>query len=221
MKLRLLFMLLGTSMILTAQQPVAPVQVVTDDYFGQSIDDPYRYLEDMKNEDVIDWFKAQGDYAAEVMNLVNGRDELVAKFKELDQRRSSRVFNLNITENDLYFYLKMTPEDEVGKLYMRKGYAGDEVFLFDPSTYNKDEGKQYTIDDPRLIAWMVEASLRALLNRSAAIKNLLDSPSIFPFRLAHISAEHVASLSPRLDILRHGLNDDLVMLRDTGHANKR
>ncbi len=48
---------------------------------------------------------------------------------------------------------------------------------------------------------------------SASIKDLLDSPSIFPFRLAHISAEHVASLSPRLNILRHGLNDDLVMLR--------
>ena len=151
-------------MILTAQQPVAPVKVVTDDYFGQSIDDPYRYLEDMKNEDVIDWFKAQGDYAAEVMNLVNGRDELVAKFKELDQRRSSRVFNLNITENDLYFYLKMTPEDEVGKLYMRKGYTGEEVFLFDPSTYNQDEGKQYTIgaispnQDGSLLAFTVAAN---------------------------------------------------------------
>ncbi len=89
----------------------------------------------------------------------------------------------------------------------------------DKGVYN--QGKQYSIDDPRLIAWMVEASLRARLNGSATIKNLLGSPSIFPFRLAHISAEHVASLSPRLDILRHGLDDDLVMLRDSGHANKR
>ena len=76
-----------------------------------------------------------------------------------------------------------------------------------------DQGKQYSIDDPRLIAWMVEASLRARLNGSAAIKNLLDGPSIFPFRLTHISAERMASLSPRLVILRHGLDDDLVMLR--------
>jgi len=68
--------------------------------------------------------------------------------------------------------------------------------------------------EPELITWMMEASLRARINGSAAIRDLIDSPSIFPFRLAHISAEHVASLSPRLNVLRHGLDDDLVMLRE-------
>lgn len=75
-----------------------------------------------------------------------------------------------------------------------------------------DQGKQYPVDEPRLIAWLVEASLRARANGSAAISDLFDSPSTFPFRLAHISTEHVASFSPRLNILRHGLDDDLVML---------
>ncbi len=74
------------------------------------------------------------------------------------------------------------------------------------------QGKQYTVEEPKLIAWMVEASLYARLNGTAAIKDLLDSPSIFPFRLLYISAEHLASLSPRLNTQRHGLNDDLVML---------
>ena len=75
------------------------------------------------------------------------------------------------------------------------------------------QGNQYSIQDPRLIAWLVEASLHARVNGSAAIKDLLDGPSIFPFRLAHISAERVASLSPRLDVLKHGLDDDLIMLK--------
>jgi hypothetical protein len=75
------------------------------------------------------------------------------------------------------------------------------------------QGDQYSIQDPRLIAWLVEASLRARANGSAAIKDLLDSPNIFPFHLTYVTAEHLASLSPRLDILRHGLDDDLVMLR--------
>ena len=74
------------------------------------------------------------------------------------------------------------------------------------------QGEQYSVEEPRLIAWLMEASLRSRVHRAAAIKDLLDSPSIFPFQLAHISAEQVASLSPRLDILRHGLDDDLVML---------
>jgi hypothetical protein len=73
-------------------------------------------------------------------------------------------------------------------------------------------GDHYGLEDPRLIVWMVEASLRARVNGSAAIKDLLESPHIFPFHLAPISAEYLASLSPRLDILRHGLDDILVML---------
>ena len=84
------------------------------------------------------------------------------------------------------------------------------------------QGNQYSIQDPKLIAWLVEASLHARMNGSAAIKDLLDSPSIFPFRLAHVSAEHVASLSPRLNILRHCLDDDLVMLRENnGQAARK
>ena len=75
-----------------------------------------------------------------------------------------------------------------------------------------EQGEQYSVEEPRLIVWMVEASLRTRSNGTAGMKDLLDSPSIFPFRLGQVPAEHVASLSPRLDILRHGLDDDLVML---------
>ena len=80
-------------------------------------------------------------------------------------------------------------------------------------------GTTLAVDDSRLIAWLAEASLHARANGSAPLKDLIDSPSIFPFRLAHISAEHVASLSPRLNILRHGLDDDLVML-DEDHRKE-
>jgi len=72
----------------------------------------------------------------------------------------------------------------------------------------------YSIDDPKLISWLIEASLHARSNGSAGIKDLLDSTSLFPFRLVHVSAKQLVSMSPRLDLLRHGLDDDLVMLRE-------
>lgn len=146
MKFKFLILLLACYAIGFSQtQPIAPVKVVTDEYFGVKIDDPYQYLEDMKNPDVEEWFKGQGDYSRTVLDRINGRDELIAKFKELDSRRSSRIFNLTITENDFYFYAKMTPEDETGKLFMRRGFDGEEFLLFDPSSYKKEEGVQYTI----------------------------------------------------------------------------
>lgn len=70
-----------------------------------------------------------------------------------------------------------------------------------------------SIKDQKLIAWLAEASLHARANRSGAIRELLGNPSIFPFRMAYVSADHIVSLSSNLELLRHGLDDDLVMLR--------
>lgn len=146
MKRFLLVLLLAGHLVTLAQtQPVAPVKIVTDEYFGQKIDDPYRYLEDLKNPDVDQWFKGQGDYTRGVLDKIKGRDQLVAKFREFDKRQSYSVYNLRITENDLYFYLKETPDDETGKLFYRNGFKGEEKLLFDPEKFRVDEGVHYTI----------------------------------------------------------------------------
>jgi len=74
-------------------------------------------------------------------------------------------------------------------------------------------GATLAIDDSRLIAWLAEASLHARANGSAPLKDLIDSPSFFPFRIKPVRAENLVAASSRLDLLRHGLDDDLVMLR--------
>lgn len=79
-------------------------------------------------------------------------------------------------------------------------------------------GTTLPIDDARLIAWLAEASLHSRANGSAPLKDLLESPSLFPFRIRRIQAEGLVSASSSLDILRHGLDDDLVMLRK--HAKR-
>ena len=48
---------------------------------------------------------------------------------------------------------------------------------------------------------------------SGEIKELLDNPSIFPFQHAHVSAEHIVSISSNLDLLRYGLDDEIIILR--------
>lgn len=68
------------------------------------------------------------------------------------------------------------------------------------------------IEEARIIAWLAEASLRASDKRSIPLKDLIESPAFFPFLIRPISGENLVSESSRLDILRHGLNEDLVML---------
>jgi hypothetical protein len=71
------------------------------------------------------------------------------------------------------------------------------------------------VEEPRLTAWLVEASLhvRTNHNQSAPLRDLFESLSLFPFRLKAIGAEGLLAATANLDILRHGLDDDLVMLR--------
>lgn len=74
-------------------------------------------------------------------------------------------------------------------------------------------GPSLAIDDPRLITWLVEASLHTRSTGSAPLKDVIDSPSLFPFHLKPIHAESLLSFSSNLEILRHGLDDHLVILR--------
>ena len=74
------------------------------------------------------------------------------------------------------------------------------------------QGLSIPIHDPRLVAWLVEALLYTRTNGSAPLRDFLDNPCLFPFQLKTISAENLVAVSPRLDLLRHGLNEDLIML---------
>ncbi|MDZ4186256.1 MAG: hypothetical protein U1D97_14930 [Desulfuromonadales bacterium] len=76
-------------------------------------------------------------------------------------------------------------------------------------------GTTLAVDDSRLIAWLAEASLHARANGSAPLKDLIDNPNFFPLRIKPIHAQSLIAMSSRLDMLRHGLDDDLVMLRQS------
>lgn len=130
---------------LFSQLPKAPSQPVTETYFGKQVTDPYRNLENLRDPSVQQWMKAESDYAHTVLNSIAGRQRLIDMLTGLDKRRSERVTNPIITDNDVYFYLKTTPSDQTGKLYTRNGFEGKETLLFDPVQYNKDTAQMYTI----------------------------------------------------------------------------
>jgi hypothetical protein len=84
-------------------------------------------------------------------------------------------------------------------------------------------GRSLAIAQVERIVWLAEAFLHAYPNRpacrssgagrSVALRTVLDATSLFPFRLKPISAAHLVAVSGWLDGLRHGLDQDLIMLR--------
>ena len=75
------------------------------------------------------------------------------------------------------------------------------------------QGLSLSIDDVKLIAYLIESVLHAKTDVSARLSDMLDSTSLFPFRLKRTTSQSLLIASPRLDCIRQHMDDDLVMLR--------
>jgi prolyl oligopeptidase len=112
--------------------PVAPVRPVTDDYYGTKIVDKYRYMENLKDPEVQEWFKDQDAYTRAALAGIPGRDKLLARLTELSMSVSARVMDVQRLPGERYFYQELLAGESVFKLYMRKGLNGEEKLLVDP-----------------------------------------------------------------------------------------
>jgi prolyl oligopeptidase len=75
-KFSLLFSLVGLIPVFAQSKlPNTPVREVTEEYFGVKVTDPYRWLENTKDAEVIAWMKAQNDYTRSVLAALPGRDQ--------------------------------------------------------------------------------------------------------------------------------------------------
>ena len=125
--------------------PVAPVRPVTTDYYGTSVTDPYRYIENLSDPEVDAWFKAQNAYTRGVLAKIPGRDPLLARIRELDQSTPAKVHDVNLIPGGRYFYQKMLANEIVSRLYVRDGLDGQERVLLDPAKYPAPAGSHNAI----------------------------------------------------------------------------
>jgi prolyl oligopeptidase len=126
--------------------PVAPVRPVTEEYFGVKVVDPYRYMENMKDPEVAGWFKAQNDYTRAVLARLSGHDSLLTRIKKFDESAPERVSDIRRLPGGRYFYQKRLASEDVPKIYMRNGLAGEEKLLVDPATFAQSGGPHYSIN---------------------------------------------------------------------------
>lgn len=119
-----------------AQWRYPPTKTVeaADTYFGKTYKDPYRWLENLKDQDVQTWFKAQATVTDDLLARIPGRDALANEWMDLDKLRPARYSALHY-EHGRVFYKKTLGGENVGKLYYRDGWTGAEKLLFDPGTY--------------------------------------------------------------------------------------
>ena len=142
----LLFLSFFAPRIASAQTPLpqTPVREVTDEYFGTKVADPYRWLENQSDPEVVAWMKAQNDHARAILANIPGRDQLLERIKALDNA-GVVVSGLQVW-GGRYFYLKAEPGSDNRKLCVRDALNGAERVLIDPQQMTTADGKHSSID---------------------------------------------------------------------------
>src|ERR1041385_9566709 len=116
------------------QYPATKTVDAEDTYFGKTYKDPYRWLEDLKDKNVEAWFKAQAELTDGLLAKIPGRDALVDEWMKLDKLKPASYSAITY-ENGRVFYKKTLGGENVGKLYFREGWNGEEKLLLDPGAY--------------------------------------------------------------------------------------
>ncbi|MCM4155980.1 prolyl oligopeptidase family serine peptidase [Gramella sp. AN32] len=121
--------------------PETQKQPVTETIFGKVVVDNYRWLEDVNNQQVLDWIKLQSEFTNKMLDKIPGRNALI----KLDELTPSDIPYIS-RESGRYFYKKTMAGENVAKLYYRQGKEGKEVLLFDPHTYGSGHSKEITFN---------------------------------------------------------------------------
>ncbi|KAA2223814.1 prolyl oligopeptidase family serine peptidase [Chryseobacterium sediminis] len=119
---------------------------VTNEYFGTKIVDEYRNLENLNDLSTSKWMEDQTKYSLSVLRNIPNRQFYIDKRLEFDKKQSVSINQLNITDNDIYFYLKRLPQEKTAKLFYRKSFNGTETEIFNPENFKPENKKKYQIN---------------------------------------------------------------------------
>ena len=144
--------------------PPLPIQNVQDVHWGTKVDDPYRFLEQVKDPAVVTWMRGQADAADAILNRLPGRQSIFNTLKEKDAVGGTVVSSIHRTAGNRWFYLMRPQGQSQAKLVWRDGVRGEEKLLVDPELISKEKGKPHAVQsfypspDGKLLAYGMHSS---------------------------------------------------------------
>ena len=124
--------------------PPTEAKPVTDAVAGQSISDPYRWLEDGKSPETRAWIHSQMQYTEDYLSKVKGRPEIVKRLTELERVED---FGYPEERQGNYFFTKRLPDENQASIYSRKGLHGTDERLIDATKLSADQNTSVHIED--------------------------------------------------------------------------
>ena len=117
--------------------PVARIEPVSETFFGQTIVDPYRWMENPLDPDWEPFMRGQDAHARAVLGAIPGRDALKQRVAALS---GGTAVAYGVQKAGARLFYQVRPAGANGfQLAVRDGAAGAERILIDPTTM-KGEG---------------------------------------------------------------------------------
>ena len=120
---------------ITVNYPVTEKDSVTDTYFGKSIADPYRWLENDTSERTGAWVKKQNEVTFGYLEQIPYREDLRKRYEELyNYPKLSSPFKAG----EYFFFHKNDGLQNQSVIYYQKGIDGEPQVFIDPNELSKD-----------------------------------------------------------------------------------
>lgn len=106
-----------------------------DDYFGTTVEDPYRWLEDDLSEQTKQWVTAQNEVTQDYLEQIPFRNAIHERLESLwNYEKEGAPFK----EGDYIYYYKNDGLQNQYVLYRKKGDDGQEEVFLDPNKFSDD-----------------------------------------------------------------------------------
>jgi prolyl oligopeptidase len=132
---------------------------VVEKSFGQTIADPYRWLENdvRSDKEVAAWVEAQNKVTNAYLGTLPGRDIFKDRLKQL---YNYEKFTIPVKKGSRYFYLRNSGVQNQRVLYVRDSVDGAGRALIDPNSWAKDGATalaEWSVsDDGKRLAYAVQ-----------------------------------------------------------------
>src|ERR1700722_7564665 len=122
--------------------PIARIEPVEDTYFGETLIDPYRWMENDKDRDWLPFLKGQNDHTRAVLDRIPGRGALLERIQQLSGDAVT-TRSVQRAGDKLFFEQRPLGADNF-KLFVRDGSLVRT--LIDPTTLTQAGAGHISLD---------------------------------------------------------------------------
>jgi prolyl oligopeptidase len=134
----------GRGGILLGPPPHADVNPVKDDYFGTTIVDNYRWLEDANSPETKEFIDQENAYTGMYLKQAHMRSQIA---DDLDALEHVTSWSTPFARGNNLFFEKILAGEDQASIYVRPGWTEKDKRLIDPAQFSRDPNTSVNIAD--------------------------------------------------------------------------